>query len=91
MNPLIVSARFAAYVWYTKKFTSCRPQQASAFAKMNWPTFMPLAQDGIGRLLKRIAAKKARSVEKNTRFKPTMTNLTTLSAALHKESWPQAH
>jgi hypothetical protein len=89
MNPLIVSARFAAYVWYTKHFAASPPRRAAAFAKMNWPTFMPLAQDGLGRLLKKIAAKKSTALEKNTRFKPSVRKLKTLSAALRQESWPQ--
>src|SRR5690242_19540651 len=82
MNPLIVSARFAAYVWSTKQYASCRPQQAAAFAKMNWPTFMPLAHEGLGRHLKRIAAKRTTALEKNTRFRPRVRKLKTLAVAL---------
>ena len=89
MNPLIVSARFAAYVWYTKHYAPCRSRQALAFAKMNWPTFMPLAHEGLGRLLNRIAAKRRTVVEKNTRFRPRVRTLKTLSVALRKECWPK--
>ena len=89
MNSLVVSARFAAYIWYTNHYASSRPGQAAAFAKMNWPKFLPLAHEGLGRLLKAVAAKRTTALEKNTRFMPKMARLKTLSAALHKESWPQ--
>ncbi|MBY0526695.1 MAG: hypothetical protein K2R98_25080 [Gemmataceae bacterium] len=57
MNALKISAQFAAYTWYSKN----RPdnaetrETASEFARNNWISFLPLAHEGLGRLLMRIA------------------------------------
>ena len=56
MNPLKLSAQFAAYVWYTevRKGTKAH-DEALRFAEQNWPTFLPAAHEGLGRLLVRAA------------------------------------
>jgi hypothetical protein len=56
MNPLKLSAQFAAYVWYTevRKGTGTHGE-ALRFAEQNWPTFLPAAHEGWGKLLVRLA------------------------------------
>jgi hypothetical protein len=58
MDPLMVSAQFAAYTWYTSKGKTSRKRRAAAmrFARANWEAFLPLAHKGLGRLLLRIAS-----------------------------------
>ena len=55
MNPLKVSAQFAAYVWYTEVRQGMRNHdEALRFAEQNWATFLPSAQEGWGKLLMRV-------------------------------------
>jgi hypothetical protein len=55
MNPYIVSAQFAAYVWYEHENPDKSEQEAAHYAKRNWVTFLPCAHKGVGELLTRIA------------------------------------
>ena len=57
MNPLEVSAMFAAYVWFTDREGGAVKHQkaAEAFARENWSAFLPSAREGLGRLLIRVA------------------------------------
>jgi hypothetical protein len=57
MNPLIVSAQYAAYVWYLNKQVSVKEEfeEARRFARTSWATFLPVANEGWGRLLQQIA------------------------------------
>jgi hypothetical protein len=61
MNPWKVSAQFAAFVWFTSKEGGKQADTGEAvrFAKRNWPAFVSCADDGIGRLLIRIARPRA--------------------------------
>lgn len=65
MNPLMVSAQFAAYVWYTEvRQGKANDDEALRFAEQNGTTFLPSAHEGWGKLLKRMAkVRGARSVE----------------------------
>jgi hypothetical protein len=56
MNPLKVSAQYAAYVWYseTKRGTATH-DEAVRFARENWVPFLGCAHEGWGRLLIRVA------------------------------------
>jgi hypothetical protein len=58
MNPLQTSARFAAYLWFLKQEVNCGKsrKEAHAFARRNWEQFLPVADEGFGRLLQVIAA-----------------------------------
>jgi hypothetical protein len=60
MEPLQVSAQFAAYIWFTesneRSLTS--EKEAALFARNNWRDFLPCAHKGLGRLLIRIAGGK---------------------------------
>jgi hypothetical protein len=56
MNPLKLSAQFAAYVWYTEvRQGTTAHDEARRFAEQNWPTFLPSAHEGWGQLLMRVA------------------------------------
>ena len=62
MKPLEIAAQFAAFAWYTEhRQTPRRITQAEArrFSKQNWQIFLPMAHEGWGKLLLRVA--KARS------------------------------
>ena len=55
MDPLQISAQFAAYVWYTEARQGTNPhEEASRFAEQNWASFLPSAQEGWGKLLMRL-------------------------------------
>jgi hypothetical protein len=56
MNPLKLSAQFAAYAWYTEVRQGTKTHdEALRFAEQNWPTFLPSANEGWGKLLVRVA------------------------------------
>ena len=88
LNPLRLSAQFAAYVWYTNRVAAGQETEAAAFAKVNWPNFLPLAHKGLGRLLGKISRRKAR--ENDRYFRPKLSKLKTLARAFHGSTWPQS-
>lgn len=49
-----VAAQFAAYVWCLDG-QQRPPEEAARFARESWPAFVPIAHDGLGRLLIRVA------------------------------------
>ena len=58
MQPSEIAARFIAFTSYTKSHqTGSKAVQTDAkrFSKENWTTFLPLANEGLGRLLLQIA------------------------------------
>lgn len=57
MDPLKVSAMFAAYVLFTKcnDDAATLEKEAVSFARDNWQAFLPYAHKGLGRLLTRMA------------------------------------
>ena len=55
MNPYVVSAQFAAYVWYEHQNPEKSEQEAVFFARQNWVSFLPCAHKGVGKLLTKIA------------------------------------
>jgi hypothetical protein len=56
MDPYKMSARFAAYVWFSRRETGgpADADEAVRFAKDNWAAFLPWADEGVGRLLIRV-------------------------------------
>jgi hypothetical protein len=57
MDPVKVSAQFAAFVWASARKPEIAPGHGAArFARKNWNAFLPLAHEGLGRLLLQIAA-----------------------------------
>jgi hypothetical protein len=59
MNPLTVSAQFAAYVWFGEHQDNKSCAEALQFARENWEAFLPLAQPGLGTLLLKLATRPA--------------------------------
>jgi hypothetical protein len=56
MEPRKVAAQFAAYVWYGNTQGVERSEDEKArFARGNWKPFLPVAPEGLGRLLLKIA------------------------------------
>jgi hypothetical protein len=56
MNPLKLSAQFAAYAWYTEaRHGKATYDEGCRFAEQNWSTFLPAAHEGWGKLLMRVA------------------------------------
>lgn len=58
MTPLQAAARFAAYSWYTNSRTAPRgvvEDEARQFAHDHWQAFLPVANQGLGQLLLRVA------------------------------------
>lgn len=62
MTPLQMSARFAAYTWFSRQpgNVDCSREDAHRFARLNWERFLPLAHEGFGRLLMRLARSRMR-------------------------------
>jgi hypothetical protein len=54
MDPRKVAAHFAAFVWFASR-NSKTQEEAVQLANDNWPAFLPLAHEGLGRLLLKIA------------------------------------
>ena len=62
MDARKIAARFAAYVWIENIQGADRSEEEKArFAKMNWKPFLPIAHEGLGRLLMKITAGRANS------------------------------
>lgn len=69
MNPLQMSAQFAAYVWFMNQECNAGKtrEEAHRFARINWERFLPSAQEGFGRLLIRMARRTERRRQKSLR------------------------
>ena len=72
MIPIIVAAKFAAFVWYKhdKADTPFTRESARRFANDNWLDFLSNAHEGLGRLLAKLAELPA-----------------PVSAPLHRRGW----
>ncbi len=57
MTPLMISAQFAAFVWFTSRPANAGKgnDEAMRFARENWEYFLPVAHRGLGRLLMKMA------------------------------------
>lgn len=56
MDARKVAAQFAAYTWYEAVRTGqVTEREKTRFARQNWQAFVPVASQGLGRLLTRIA------------------------------------
>jgi len=56
-----VAAQFAAYTWYQENRGGKECQkEATRFARENWTAFLPVADEGWGRLLLRVASKRTK-------------------------------
>ena len=72
MDPYKVSAQFVAYTWFMKH-NRVNPSASAAkqFARNNWPSFLPCAHRGLGRLLIRIARPNQKLYGKNPARAPS--------------------
>jgi hypothetical protein len=61
MDARKVAAQFAAFTWYEETHAGQHsPEEATSFAEQNWAAFLPVAREGLGRLLLRLAAPRSR-------------------------------
>jgi len=69
MSPLQVAAQFAAYVWYSeaKAHGRATPREARRFAGASWEAFLPVAHEGLGRLLLQINQAPTEGAQKSRR------------------------
>ena len=51
MHPLKVSAEFAAFTWFRHTHEEESREAAARYARINWDEFLPVAHEGLGRLL----------------------------------------
>lgn len=72
MNPYVISAKFAAYVWYQHQNPQKTSSDAMSFARQNWNTFLPCSHKGLGRLLAKIADPKVSGIGNPIRKKSRM-------------------
>ena len=72
MDPVTVSAKFSAYVWFShgKPDTPAVREKANRFAEQNWHSFLPNAHEGLGRLLLRLADREEAQPLPSKRMKP---------------------
>lgn len=62
-----VAAEFAAYTWFENTHQSEANDEAKArFAKENWQLFLPIAHEGLGRLLIKIGASRSNKRQRRT-------------------------
>jgi hypothetical protein len=58
MDARKVAAHFAAFVWFSNRSPKAR-EEAVRFANDTWPAFLPLAHEGLGRLLIKVATPRS--------------------------------
>jgi hypothetical protein len=56
-----VAAQFTAYVWFENHEAKASEEEKAQFTKADWKTFLPIAHEGLGRLLIKIAAGRSTS------------------------------
>jgi hypothetical protein len=61
MDARKIAAKFAAYAWYEESRAISSRNEAARFARKNWSAFLPVADQGWGRLLIRIATRREKS------------------------------
>jgi hypothetical protein len=74
MDARQVAAQFAAYVWY-ENTQQHEPSEAAKvrFANANWQAFLPVAPEGLGRLLIRVAeGRKGAQRQRSRRRRPQL-------------------
>jgi hypothetical protein len=54
MEPLTVAAQFIAYTWFSRQKAAGKEVDPVHLAREKWPTFLPYATEGLGRLLIKI-------------------------------------
>lgn len=67
MDARKIAAQFAAYTWYEQAHTGLIPErEKNRFAQENWHAFLPVAPEGLGRLLLRISRGRRSGVARRT-------------------------
>jgi hypothetical protein len=63
-----VAAQFAAYTWYQENRggQGCQ-EEATRFARENWTAFLPVADEGWGKLLHRLASQRQKQRRRQAR------------------------
>ncbi len=67
------AARFAAFNWYLecrRTPTKTIQTEADRFTRENWQTFLPVANEGFGRLLLRVANRREERARRSTDLLP---------------------
>ena len=65
MDARRVAAQFAAYAWYEENRAGQQARtEATRFAEENWTAFLPVAQEGLGKLLIRLASLRSKRQSK---------------------------
>jgi hypothetical protein len=72
MDAREVAARFAAHVWYSEIRGANQRLESAEFAKRNWAVFLPIANEGLGRLLLRIGAPRQRARHRKMKLAPVL-------------------
>jgi hypothetical protein len=79
MDARTAAARFAAFVWYQDiRAGQASPTEAGRFARENWTKFLPVADEGWGKLLLRVAS-KGQNARRSRRGKTRRRSLATVS------------
>jgi hypothetical protein len=74
MDARKVAAEFAAYTWFENTQACKANDEAKArFARENWKRFLPIANEGLGRLLIKIGAgRSSKSQRRKRRAQPRL-------------------
>jgi hypothetical protein len=59
MNARKTAAQFTAYVWFENQEAKATEEEKVQYMKANWNSFLPVAHEGLGRLLNKIAADRS--------------------------------
>jgi hypothetical protein len=73
MDPVILSAKFAACVWYVSCVPGRPAKEARRFARDNWTAFRGSAHRGVGQLLIRIRTGRKRRHQHRAGSAPALT------------------
>jgi hypothetical protein len=69
MHSRKVAAHFAAFVWFLNRSPEA-PEQAGKLATANWPAFLPLVDEGLVRLLRKVATPQAAPSQRRRLARP---------------------
>lgn len=77
MTPLQAAAEYAAFVWYseTRAPGPTTRVEARKFCRENWQTFLPVADEGWGRLLLQLARRSPQQRRKTRRPRTASANV----------------
>ena len=67
MDPREVAAHFAAFVWFANRNPTTPEGEAARYANDHWHAFLPLAHEGLGRLLLKIATPRVAPARRRLR------------------------